>query len=337
MGLISSLTKVAVKVMNDTGRVVCSAADAAVAATSAIGAAADACYHLAKAAEISATSYRKSVEAYYSHADPELLACITLNKRLNAVARECYSHLSFLNEDNAATILKSTIYALSVNEKSAGREPRTIDKYIKHLIVNHTNIKLNMLIKEVHDKYVAVIEDEDKAQLSETYDMGNASVGNGFATTNGQEAAETRAAPSDTSTIGSKPDFSAILGNKASPAGAEKASAFAITNGQEPAETRAAPSSTSTKELPDVNFGNDFDMSPADMPPAGGDDFPDGTVLVKAATRTRRTYKGISTKVCGTPTLSVDDVYGVFSESGSADQTEETGSAGSKSSKKNQQ
>ena len=126
--------------------------------------------------------------AVHKSSDPEIQAYRKLSNRLNAVARECYSHLSFLNKDNAATILKDAIISISSIEKRAGREPRTIDGYINYVIVNHTYKKLNMLIKRMHEEFVAIIEAEIAAgaKPSETYDMCNTRPGAGFESTYGK-------------------------------------------------------------------------------------------------------------------------------------------------------
>lgn len=90
------------------------------------------------------------MEELYAPTNPKLEANRKLRNRLNAVAHLCYSHLSFLNEENAASVLDGTITILVDIERRAGREPRSMNGYIDYLITNHLHEKLNMLIKEVY-------------------------------------------------------------------------------------------------------------------------------------------------------------------------------------------
>lgn len=84
--------------------------------------------------------------------------------RLIAVAWKHYSHLSFLNYENAAPVLECAIQTIANTRKLLGLEPQSVDWYIKFLIQKRMDEKVIKIICDCYCYYLEACEEEVEQQ-----------------------------------------------------------------------------------------------------------------------------------------------------------------------------
>ena len=132
-------------------------------AASALEQAASALEQLAAAAKDSATEYHNRVVEANHPTDPEARAHVELNAKLRIVAHRDYAHLPFLNEDNAAPVLRGVIGVLQEITKQQGKELHPMDWYLCYLAENNCNRELNRLIADVYQEYLSILAEAGSA------------------------------------------------------------------------------------------------------------------------------------------------------------------------------
>lgn len=154
MGLIASMATAGVQIAQGAGKVASSVANTSVTMVDAVGKAAKACNRLADSAMVAADDYSKRVEAIYAPKDPYIVKMRELHNRLTAVAKSCYQHLSFLNDENSGPVLEGAVVALRKLREEQGLEPKPEDWYIEFLVRKHLDDTPNRIIKFAYVKYV---------------------------------------------------------------------------------------------------------------------------------------------------------------------------------------
>ena len=147
VGLIGSITKEAI---NDTVYITEMGSKIVFEAASALE-------QLAAAAKDSATEYHNRVVEANHPTDPEARAHVELNAKLRIVAHRDYAHLSFLNEDNAAPVLRTAIYALQLAAKKQGKEPQPMEWFVLFLIKGNCRADINELITDAYLEYTNML------------------------------------------------------------------------------------------------------------------------------------------------------------------------------------
>ena len=153
VGLIGSITKEAI---NDTVYITEMGSKIVFEAASALE-------QLAAAAKDSATEYHNRLVEANHPTDPEARAHVELNEQLRIVAHRDYAHLPFLNEDNAAPVLRTAIYQLQSVAKKQGKEPRPMDWYICFLVKNSFRPDLISLIADAYHEYMSILAEAGSA------------------------------------------------------------------------------------------------------------------------------------------------------------------------------
>lgn len=163
MSIISTFTGTVVQAFGASGKAVCSIASAVATMATAANDGADALGQLAVAAKGSATEYRSRVMETINPTDPADKARVELNKKLRIIAHRDYKHLPFLNEDNAAPVLKGVIGVLQEITKQQGKELHPMDWYLCYLADNNCNRKLIRIIAGAYQEYLSILAEASSA------------------------------------------------------------------------------------------------------------------------------------------------------------------------------
>ena len=147
VGLIGSITKEAI---NDTVYITEMGSKIVFEAASALE-------QLAGAAKDSATEYNSRVMEAINPTDPADKARVELNKKLRIIAHRDYRHLPFLNEDNAAPVLRGVIWVLQHITKQQGKELHPMDWYLCYLADNNCNRALIRIIVDAYQEYQSIL------------------------------------------------------------------------------------------------------------------------------------------------------------------------------------
>lgn len=150
MSIISTVARTLVRVISKSGEAVCGIADVVADTTGTIG-------QLSAAAKDSATKYRKKVVETNNPTNPRVRANMELNEQLRIIVHRDYQHLPFLNEDNAAPVLKGVIGVLQEITKQQGKELHPMDWYLCYLAENNCNRKLNRIIAGAYQEYLSIL------------------------------------------------------------------------------------------------------------------------------------------------------------------------------------
>lgn len=157
MSMISTIAGTAVQVFGQSGKAVCSIASAIATMATAAEDGASALGQLAVAAKGSATEYRSRVMETINPTDPELKAHMELDKKLRIIAHRDYKHLSFLNEDNAAPVLRTAIYTLQRAAEKQGKEPQPVEWFVRFLAKGNHRADVHELIVDAYHGYMDVL------------------------------------------------------------------------------------------------------------------------------------------------------------------------------------
>lgn len=157
MSIISTITGAIVQVFGQSSKAACSIASAVATMATAAEDGASALGQLAVAAKGSATEYRSRVMETINPTDPELKAHMELDKKLRIVAHRDYAHLSFLNEDNAAPVLRTAIYTLQHAAEKQGKEPQPVEWFVRFLAKGNCRADVNELIADAYHGYMEVL------------------------------------------------------------------------------------------------------------------------------------------------------------------------------------
>lgn len=154
MSIVSTITGAVVQVAVQSGKAACSIASAVATVATAANDGAGALGQLAVAAKDSATKYSKRVVEANNPTDPGLRAHMELNEKLRIVAHRDYRHLSFLNEDNAAPVLRTAIYALQLAAEKQGKEPQPVEWFVLFLSKGNCRADIIELIADSYREYM---------------------------------------------------------------------------------------------------------------------------------------------------------------------------------------
>lgn len=163
MSIISTFAGTAVQVFGESGKAICSIAGAIATMATAANDGAGALGQLASAAKGSATEYNSRVMETINPTDPADKARVELNKKLRIIAHRDYKHLPFLNEDNAAPVLKGVIGVLQEITKQQGKELHPMDWYLCYLADNNCNRKLIRIIAGAYQEYLSILAEAGSA------------------------------------------------------------------------------------------------------------------------------------------------------------------------------
>lgn len=163
MSMISTFAGTVVQVFGESGKAACSIASAVATMATAANDSAGALGQLAVAAKGSATEYRSRVMETINPTDPADKARVELNKKLRIIAHRDYQHLPFLNEDNAAPVLKGVIGVLQEITKQQGKELHPMDWYLCYLADNNCNRKLIRIIAGAYQEYLSILAEASSA------------------------------------------------------------------------------------------------------------------------------------------------------------------------------
>lgn len=157
MSIISSITGTLVRVFGESGKAACSIAGAVATVATAANDGAAAIGKLAAAAKDSATEYHDRVVKDNHPADPEVRANRELSRELCSIARKDYRHLTFLNEENAAQVLRVAIRVLQHVAKEQGKEPQPVEWFVLFLSKSSCRADINELIADSYCEYMNVL------------------------------------------------------------------------------------------------------------------------------------------------------------------------------------
>lgn len=163
MSIVSTITRAVVQVFGESGKAACSIASAVATVATAANDSAGALGQLAVAAKGSATEYRSRVMETINPTDPADKARVELNKKLRIIAHRDYQHLPFLNEDNAAPVLKGVIGVLQEITKQQGKELHPMDWYLCYLADNNCNRELIRIIAGAYREYLSILAEANSA------------------------------------------------------------------------------------------------------------------------------------------------------------------------------
>lgn len=157
MSIISSITGTLVRVFGESGKAACSIAGAVATVATAANDGAAALGKLAAAAKDSATEYHDRVVKDNHPTDPRVRANRELNRELCSIARKDYRHLTFLNEENAAQVLRVAIDVLQHVAKEQGKEPQPVEWFVLFLSKSSCRADINELIADSYCEYMNVL------------------------------------------------------------------------------------------------------------------------------------------------------------------------------------